>query len=159
MVAQVRFFRRGKSLIKFLPAVASLTAPTSAEITAGVDLSPLLQGIAGFQLSNAPIETPDLSTVFNSQINGPDSVSTSTITLYDGTEATTPTIAARTALAKGTAGFILLQPYGATTAKRAEVWPVTVTGINDAWDLGATAAQFVVGFAVTSTPAQNAVNP
>lgn len=149
-----RFFRRGVSKIKFLPSVAG-SSPTRPEITAGTDLSASVAAIGGFQLSNAPIATPDLATSFDSQIDGPDTTDASTLTFYD--DDTTATI--RTALAKGTAGYIVLFPYGDVATKRCEVWPVKSTGVNDQWSLDANAAQFQVGFAVTAKPNQAGVTP
>lgn len=149
-----RFFRRGISAVKFVPACAG-ASPTRIEITAGTDLSAQVAGIGGFALSNAPIATPDLATSFDSQIDGPDSTDSSSLNFYD--DNATATI--RTALAKGTAGFILLFPYGDTAGKRVEKWPVKSTGVNDQWGLDATAAQFQVGFAVTAVPVQNGVTP
>lgn len=150
-----KFFRRGVSLVRFLPAVANQAAPTSGEISAGTVLTAAISAINGFQMSNSPIPVPDLATVFTPQINGEDTVADSSFTLND--DDTTTTI--RTALAKGTSGFILLQPYGATAAKRCEVWPVKVTGYNDEWSVDNTNAKSMVGFAVTAVPTQNAVNP
>lgn len=149
-----RFFRRGVSKVKFLPAVAG-TSPTRAEITAGTDLSPAIAGINGFSLANNPITTPDLATNFDSQIDGPDSADQSSLNFYD--DDTTTTI--RTAVAKGTTGFVVLFPYGDVAGKRCEVWPSKSTGVNDEWGLDATAAQFQVGFAVTAKPTQNGVTP
>ena len=149
-----RFFRRGVSKIKFLPAVAG-SSPTRAEITAGTDLSPAIAAINGFQFSNSPIVTPDLATAFDSQIVGPDAAGDSSLNFYD--DDATSTI--RTAVAKGTAGFIVLFPYGDVPTKRCEKWPVTSTGVNDEWSLDATAGQFQVGFAVTAVPNQNGVIP
>ena len=149
-----RFFRRGVSKVKFAPAVAG-TSPTRIEITAGTDLSPAIAAINGFTLANSPIATPDLATAFDSQINGPDAAGESSLNLYDDDTTT----AMRTAIAKGTAGFILLFPYGDVVGKRCEKWPVTSTGVNDEWSLDATAAQFQVGFAVTAVPVQNGVTP
>ena len=149
-----RFFRRGISKVKFLPAVAG-TSPTRPEITAGVDLSPSVAGMGGFTLSNNPITTPDLATNFDSQINGPDAAGNSSLTFYDDDTAT----AVRTALAKGTAGYMVLFPYGDVSAKRCEVWPVTSIGVNDQWGLDASAAQFMVEFACTAKPNQSAVTP
>lgn len=150
-----RYFRRGLSKIQFLPAVASLNAPTAPEIAAGIDLSPQVSDISGFEFSNSPIITPDLSTTFDTQIPGADTTSTSTLTFYDDSASST----IRTGLAKGTAGYILLQPYGSTTAKRSEVWPVITTGCNDHWVTGNEAAKFTASFAVTAPPHQAAVNP
>jgi hypothetical protein len=150
-----KFFRRGVSLVRFLPAVANPAAPSGAEISAGTVLTAAISAISGFQLSNSPIPVPDLATVFTAQINGEDTVADSTLTLNDDDTTT----AIRTALAKGTSGFILLQPYGAAAGKRCEVWPVKVTGYNDEWSVDNTNAKSVVGFAITGVPTQNAVNP
>lgn len=150
----IRFFRRGVSEIKFLPAVAG-SSPTRAEINAGTVLTAQVADISGFMLNNSPITTPDLATTFDSQIDGPDTVADSTLTFYDLTD--TATI--RTALAKGTNGFIVLFPYGDVATKRCEVWPVRSTGVNDQWGLGADPARYVVGFAITVKPTQNATVP
>jgi hypothetical protein len=149
-----RFYRRGISKTKWAPAVAG-TSPTRAEITAGVDLSPSVSGINGFQFSNSPIATPDLSDSFDSQISGPDTVTDSSLDFYDDDTATT----IRTTLAKGTVGCMILMPYGDVPTKRCEVWRVTSLGVNDAWSLDATAAQFNVQFAVNLRPTQAGVIP
>jgi hypothetical protein len=147
------FFRRGKSKIYFLPAVANLAAPTATEVTAGQDLSDAVTDIGGFQFSNAPIDTPDLASEFTSQIPGPDTAGDSSLTFKDDFDDD----ATRTLLAKGTDGFIVLMPYGHVTGKRAEVWPVTSTGFNDQWSIDNNPATSMVTFAVSSPPNQNAV--
>lgn len=149
-----RFFRRGTSKVKFLPSVAG-SSPTRPEITAGTDLSASVASISGFQLNNNPITTPDLNTNFDSQIDGPDGAGDSSLTFYDDNASST----IRTALAKGTAGYIVLFPYGDVATKRLEVWPVKSTGVNDEWTTDAQAAQFQVGFAVTAVPNQNGTTP
>lgn len=153
-----KFFRRGVSKIYFLPAVADTTLPfnpTRAEITAGTDLSPFVNGLAGFQFANTRIDTPILSSSFTPEIDGPDEVGDSTLTFLDDDTSTT----VRTALAKGTAGFIFLMPYGDVPTKRGEVWPVKSTGVNDEWSMGNDPARFTVGFAITDPPSQNSVIP
>jgi hypothetical protein len=150
----VRFFRRGKSKIYICPTVVG-ASPTTAEITAGTDISGSVAAISGFALTNAPIATPDLGTAFNSQIEGEDTVADSTLTLYD--DDSTPGQTLRTLLAKGTAVSLVLMPYGKVAAKRCEVWPVKSVGFNDQWSMDATAAQAVVGFAITGTPNQAGV--
>lgn len=149
-----RFFRRGVSKIKFAPAVAG-NSPTRAEITAGVDLSTSIASISGFGFQNNPITTPDLSDNFDTQITGPDAAGDSSLGFYDDDTATV----VRTTLAKGTAGYILLFPYGDAVGKRVEKWSVTSTGVNDEWTLDASAAQFGVQFAVTARPYQSGVTP
>lgn len=153
----LRFFRRGISKIYFLPAVASLAAPTTAEIAAGVDLSSQIAEIAGFQLSNSPIPTPNLAEQFTPQIDGEDTVADSSLTMYDLTDSVT----LRTATTKGTAGFFLLCPYGRTPTKRCETWPAKITGQNDEWStaVGNNPARYVTGAVITATPNQAGVLP
>lgn len=153
-----RFFRRGKSKVYFLPAVASASAgPTRSEITAGTDLSPGVADIAGFSLSNAPIATPDLATPFTKSIPGEDTTDASTLTFYDDDAGPAPVY--RTILLKGTIGYIVLMPYGDVPTKRCEVWKVQTTGVNDEWSVGTDPARFIVGFAVLDVPNQNSVVP
>lgn len=150
-----KFFRRGVSKIYFLPAVASLAAPTTIEVDAGEDLSAAVADIGGFSIANSPIPIPDLDTIFTKQINGEDTVDDSSLTFNDDDADDT----VRTTLAKGTTGFIVLMPYGREATARCEVWPVVVTGFNDQWSLGNDPAQAVCGFAITGTPEQDAVQP
>ncbi len=152
-----RFFRRGVSKIYFLPAVASLGAPTTAEVAAGVDLSPQVAEIAGFQLSNSPIPTPNLAERFTPQIDGEDTVADSSLTMYDLDDSAV----LRTATTKGTSGFFVLMPYGRTATKRCETWPAKITGQNDEWStaIGNNPARYVLGAVITATPNQSGVNP
>lgn len=158
-----RFFRRGKEKWVFAPAVSNTAAPTRAEISAGTILTAAgdtaaagVASVAGFAVSNSPIVTPDAATTFDKSIPGIDAIEASSITFYDDDASATK----RTALAKGTAGFIIRMPYGDVETKRAEVWPVRSTGVNDDADLvGSSAATFVVGFSVEAEPNKSAVVP
>lgn len=151
----MKFFRRGISKIHFVPAVANLAAPTRIEITAGEPLSPGVSEINGFELSNSPIPTPNLEDQFTPQIDGEDTVSDSSLIFND--DDTDDDI--RTAIAKGTSGFLVFMPYGDTATKRCEVWPAKSTGVNDEWNTGNNPARFAVGFAITAVPEQDAVVP
>jgi hypothetical protein len=150
------FFRRGTSKIWFLPAVADISAPTVAEVNAGTDLSPFVNGISGFQYSNERIDAPNLASSFTPQIDGPDTVSDSSIVCNDDSGGTTT---ARTTLPKGTTGYLFLMPYGRVPTKRGEVWPAKSTGVNDEWSLGNDPARFEIGFAITAVPDQDVTIP
>lgn len=150
----MRFFRRGKSKIYVVPLIAG-ASPTAPELSAGTDVSGSTAAISGFGLTNSPISTPDLGTLFNSQIQGEDSTEDCSITFYDDDTAST----LRTLLAKGTDCSVVLMPYGKVSTKRCEIWPVTSTGFNDQWSLDATAAQAMVTFAVRNTPNQAGILP
>lgn len=156
-----RYFRRGKSKILFTPTVTGYSAaagtgsPTRAEITAGTALTPQIAEVNGFSFSNSPIATPDLNSTFTSTIAGEDTAEDSSLTFYDDDTATT----IRTALLKGTKGYILLFPYGDVPTKRMEVWPVESTGVADEWTAGNDPARFAASFGITSPPSLSGVVP
>lgn len=148
-----KYFRRGKSKILFVPAVAApATGPTASELAAGLDLSLRIAEIGGFQATNSPIPTPNLAESFTSQIDGEDAISDSSLTLYDDDTDT----AVRTALEKGTLGYVILAPYGIATGKRVEVWAAKTSGYNDEWTVGNDPARSVCTFVVTAAPVQDA---
>lgn len=148
------FFRRGVSKAYFLPAVAG-SNPTSGEMTAGTDLSTALNDWSGFSFTNERIDVPVLASSFVPQIDGPDTVGDSSFTFLE--DDTSNTI--RNLLAKGTVGFVVLAPRGTGTGKPAEVWPAKSTGVNREWSMGNDPARFMVQFAITSVPNQNATLP
>jgi hypothetical protein len=149
------FFRRGITEFHFLPAVADLAAPTRVEITAGENLSEFISEVSGWQLTNSPIPTPRLARRYTTQIPGEDTTEASTLTLDDDKDDTT----VRDGLPKDEEGFILYMPYGDVPTDRCEVWPVTITGNNDTISMGNDPARYVVGFAITGVPNQDAVIP
>lgn len=144
-----KFFRRGISKGRFLPAVAAANlVPTRAEITAGTDLSPDIADITGWEFANAAIPTPNLAERFTSNIPGEDTVGDSAVVLYDVDEGSPH----RTTLAKGTNGFLMWMPYGDVPTKRAEVFPIRVATVSDEKSMGNDAARFSVGCSVTAEP-------
>lgn len=151
----VRFFRRGISKFKFMTTYAgyaTATAPTSAEESAAQDLTPQVADATGWEYKNSPISVPDFSSSFVPTIGGEDKPGNPTLVFYDITDTSNPI---RTALPKGTTGYMLLKPYGAGAGLRNEVWPVTVIAATDAYANGNTAAQWHAEFAVTAKPLQN----
>lgn len=149
-----KFFRRGVSKVYFsVAAPADVTAPLVSELTAAVDLSPFVTEMSGWQLTNTPIRTPNLADTFTAQIDGEETVGDSTLTMLDENG----TSAFRTALPKGTVGYIILAPYGKVATKRCEVWPVKSTGINDQYTVANEPARTIVSFAITSVPKQISV--
>lgn len=152
-----RWFRRGVTKIRLLPTIAATVSvnnvtivgsPTNAEWLAGTDLTPQVGEMSGWQLSNSPITTPNLVDKFTPQIEGEDTVGDSSITFYDDDASAV----LRTALTKGTAGFICIAHYGETDGERMAVFPVKTTGDNDEVSVGNDPARYVVTFAITATP-------
>jgi len=150
-----RYFRRGKSKIRFAPTLASATAMTRSEITSSTDLTPQIAEVSGFSFSNSPISVPDLNSTFTSTIAGEDTAEDSSLTFYDDDASST----LRTLMVKGTKGYILLFPYGDVPTKRAEIWPIESTGAADEWSAGNDPARYTVSFGITGPPALNATIP
>lgn len=149
------FFRRGVTKFVACPSVADLSAPTRAEITAGTVLTGVT-AISGFQITNSPIDTPDLDSPFTSNVPGEDKAGTSSLTFKDKHNAESQGI--RDVLAKGTNQTIVYMPYGDIPGDRCECWPTTSTGVNDVIDMTKN-AEFLAGFATPDVPNQNAVIP
>lgn len=143
-----KFMRRGTARVHFLPTVAG-AVPTSAEVTAGTDLSARIADISGWVLESTRIDTPDLASRFVSNIPGEQTTADSTITLYadDGASDTV-----KTALATDTEGFIYIMHSGSTAGKKADLFPVRVSSVGNEYSMGNDAARFVVSFAITAPP-------
>jgi hypothetical protein len=153
----MRFNRKGTTQIFFLPTIASTALlPTTAEITAGTELTDGINAIDGFTLENSPIETPDMASTFVSKIGGDDSAADSSLTFYedsvlDDTE---------TDLAKGTSGYIVIFSKGQSpSAKGMDVFPVTVVSNSKAYTTDNEAAKITVQFTITARPAFNQTVP
>jgi hypothetical protein len=153
----MRFNRKGTTQIFFLPTIASAALlPTTAEITAGTELTDGINAIDGFTLENSPIETPDMASTFVSKIGGDDSAADSSLTFYedsvlDDTE---------TDLAKGTSGYIVIFSKGQSpSAKGMDVFPVTVVSNSKAYTTDNEAAKITVQFTITARPAFNQTVP
>ena len=148
------FIHRGVSRILLLPAVASLMAPTRAEINAGVNLSSSLAGVGGFALDNAVNEVVPVGSAFVEQVPGVfRTTGPCTLTLYDNLSSA----AVRAACAPGFVRYVLLLPYGDVAGRRCEVWTTKIAAASDTWENGV--ALYRVLFAASVFPTQNAVVP
>lgn len=148
-----KFMRRGKAKVFFLPTVAG-TIPTSAEVTAGTDLSARIADLNGWVLESSQIDTPDLSARFVSKIPGEQSVGDSSLTFY-ADDANTDAI--KTSLATDTSGFIYIAHAGAGTGKKADLFPVRVSSVGNEYSMGNDAARFIVNFSITAPPSIDVV--
>lgn len=153
-----RFSQKGNTRFYFVPTIASpALVPTTAEITAGTELTGQLAEVAGFTFRNEPIMTPVMKDSFDAQIPGQDTTEATSLTFWED-KATNPI---RTALTKGLNGFIVIFPRGTTganpaTADKAEAWPVTISSIHRRYTAANEAAQYTVDFAMTAPPGAEA---
>jgi len=149
-----RFMRKGITQFWFVPTIASATlVPTAAEVNAGTRLDTQLAEVAGFTFTNSPINAPDMSSAFVSQIAGEDSTENSSLTFYE--DKTTNPIS--TAQSKGTNGYIVIFKAGlagATPAAgdKADVWPVQVASNAPQYTADNEAAKYMVAYTTTAPP-------
>lgn len=158
-----RWIPDSKSKVTFCPGISNLAAPTSGELAAGTVLctpgtyvNAGLKELAGFETTQEFKAMQDLSTRVDSKLAGRLSLPDASLTFFDDDASST----IRTALTEGTVGFLVLMPYGQTTGKRCEVWPVTIGSLNNSQLVaGSDPATFMVAVAVTSQPNKVAVLP
>lgn len=149
-----RFVQKGNTKVWWVPTIASaLLVPTTAEVTAGTDLTPQVSDMAGFTFSNNPIDTPDMSQALITKIPGEDAIDDSSFTFYE--DKTTNPI--KTLLAKGTNGYVVIFGTGIAgaapaAADKADVWPAQVSSNARQYNAGNEASKYLVKLAPTKAP-------
>ena len=143
-----------QSYLGFLPAVADISAPTTAEITAGTDLTSFLISLNASTQGNT-VPTPDISTLFETSI--PGTVQASLTADFYRDDANGGDTAWDT-LPRATEGFFLVQRFGATpgvdptSGTTVEVWPVQVVSRTMSNMANNTAMTFTVTCSVPQVP-------
>ena len=154
MAASSRYFRRGITVVYWVPTIASKSAPTRSELNAGTDLSGEVADIDGWQVTSNTVDTPALASLFTGKINGATEADNSSLTFYSDLGS----VDVRSLLQRGTRGFVVWMDEGDTTGLLMDVFPVQVIsapkqrGLDDP-------ARIMIQFAVTSEPAENVTVP
>ena len=153
-----RFMRKGKTRVYFLTTLTVPTAPTAAEVIAGVSLGQHMAEMSGFMFSNNPIMTPELQNAFVSQIPGEDATEASGMVLYQ--DPAVASQARRAALVKGAVGYVVIFSAGLAgstpaVADKCDIWPVTVSSNSKQYTVENEAAKYEVKFAMTSPPTED----
>lgn len=152
-----RIIPNEQSYLGFLPAVAVLTAPTTAEITAGVDLTKYLISLNAATQGNT-VPTPDLSSLFETNIPGTVQASLTADFYRDDDEDL-----AWVTLPRKTKGYFVVQRFGAVAntqpaaADPVEVWPVIIVSRTMSNMSSNTVQTFTVTASVPEVPAESAV--
>lgn len=149
-----RYVWRGVARVYWLPAVANPAAPTRAEINAGTNLTPSLFAVSGFVAEADIHPLPSLLSDFVAESVGVRRTrGGNALALYENKTSQT----VRAAVAEGTAGFVVIVPYGDVVARRCETWPAKVATLASGF--GEDIARFRAIFAVTAAPTRDAVLP
>lgn len=118
----------GNTRVAYVPAIASLTAPTVAELNAGILLQTLItpDGLIGFEPDTADVPTGSLASVYSTVDIGRDSFSGTMLRLK---KQTTGDTAYTTLGTRGTTGYIAIRRSLAETtawasSQAVEVYPI-----------------------------------
>lgn len=144
--------------IGFATTVASISAPTAANVTAAVNLTGFVISLNASSRGNT-VPTPSFDTLFETTAAG-TSAATFDADFYRDDDADT----AWDTLPRGTEGFFIISRFGGTgTANKpiatdvVEVWPVTTTSRTMANMSNNTVLTFTVNCAVNIEPDEDAV--
>ena len=152
--ASDRFIPEGVTQYYWVVTMATYTSPSRAELNAGTNLTPEVAESGNWAITSNAIDTPDLATLYTSQISGKITTDGSTLNMYsDDNQAD-----ARTLMPRGTVGFIVKFPGGDITGRKMTVFPVKVGSAGEPTSFGnPTVLQFQ--FYVTKIPAENIAVP
>lgn len=154
ITSSVRYIPAGVRRITFVPTIAAKATPTSAELTAGTDLSAEVFQQTGFSLTGTGSPAPDCGSKVTSEIVGRVASTGNALEMYASANSTD----IRQLLPRNTVGFIVIYPEGIVTANKCSVWPVTVISDMPSADIEANST-FTVQFAMTSPPVENIAIP
>jgi len=150
----------GTVRVSWVTSIASISAPTAAELTAGLLLTSILtpDGVQNFQPSTASIPTSSLADTFDTVGAGRTSFQTAILQFYKQPSADT----AYTTLIRNAAGFVAIRRYIATAtaytaAQSCQVYPAIC---GDPIDMDAApneAAKWQAQIFISSAPALRAV--
>jgi hypothetical protein len=152
----LRYLPVGQRKYNWLTAVANTSAPTRAEINAGIDLTGEIAAVNGFEILTPALDVTAFGDLFSVTVPGLPSVTDPCELIFYASSNSTDV---RTLLRAGTAGFLLVLPEGDVSGQKCEVWPMTVRSMFiDQAGIDAP-AQIHVQFALTSAIAQNVTVP
>lgn len=145
----------GFTRVSYVPTIANIAAPTTAELNAGILLQSVMtpDGLTGFEPTTADVDNSALNSTFDTKTIGRDSFSgTKLIFKKQATGDTT-----YTTLTRGTAGYIVVRRYidNATayaSTQVVEVYPVIFGQTRNLAPAANTVTKWEVDTKITSTP-------
>lgn len=155
--ATVRYIPEGVTHFYWVTSIASISAPTRAELDAGKDLTPEIAAMGNWGVTSAPANAPDLKSKFIPTVNGLISIDGPTLSVYLSETGDVSDI--RSVLPRDTKGFVVKFPEGDIAGNTMDVFPATVASLSKPTALGGTVAVGELTFTVTAEPAENVVVP
>jgi hypothetical protein len=153
-----RIIPNENSWIAFATAVAAISAPTVAELTAAIDLTDYIVTINASTTGNT-VPTPSLKSLFETSVPG-TAAAQFTADMYRDDESDLAWLT----LPRNTRGFFLISRFGGTgpaarpvATQLIEVWPVHVSSRAGGALSSNTAQTFTVTCSVPDEPDEDAV--
>lgn len=116
------FYLVGKCAVVVCPTFVDYTAPTNAELIAGMNVTRQTRAIEGWAGEGETIDRPDYASDWVSTIGGRRSAADSSLTVY----AKLTGADLRQTLTQGYLGYVVLMPGGWVTGYKMDVFPVMV---------------------------------
>lgn len=122
IAAYQAFYQPGVTRVYLVTTMADYTAPTRAELDAGIDVTRQVSAIDGWNVEADQIDRPDMATLFTSKIGGRTSASDSSLSIYNAKNG----VDARATLTQGYTGYAVFLDGGDVTAYKMDIFPVLV---------------------------------
>lgn len=157
-----RIIPNENAYVAFVPTIANMAAPTAAELTAGKELTSYLISMNASTQGNT-VPTPDISTLFETNIPGTVQASLTADFYRDDTVGVGGDLAWKT-LPRKTSGYFVIQRFGhvagsgnPVAASVVEVWPIMVVSRTMSNMANNTVMTFTVTCSVPKVPNEAAV--
>jgi hypothetical protein len=157
ITATVRYIPESVTQFYWLTACANISAPSRAELDAGIDLSPEVAAMGNWGVTSAAVDAPDLKSRFVPQVPGLITIDGPTLSVY--LSETDDVSDVRSVLPRDTAGFMVKFPEGDVAGNTCDVFPSKVASLSKPTALGGTVSVAELSFTVTGEPAENVVVP
>lgn len=145
----------GFTRVAYVPSIANIAAPTTAELNAGILLQSVMtpDGLTGFEATTADVDNSALNSTFSTVTIGRDSFSGTKLTFKK--QATGDTTYAT--LLRGVQGFIVVRRYIAettawTSTQIVEVFPVIFGQTRNLAPTANSVTKWEVDTKITATP-------
>jgi len=148
------YYPVGITAVLIVPTMTDYTAPSRAELDAGLNVTRQVRAIDGWAGEGEEIERPDYSSLFTSKIPGRQSASESSLAIYGKRSGAD----VRQTLVIGYTGFVVLMPGGDVAGYKMDVFPVNVRSKPKQWS---DSDPFVIQyqFSIRQPPAEDIAIP
>jgi hypothetical protein len=151
-----RYTSRGTSKTYWVVSIDNPSAPTVAELNAGIDLTGDVLDNSTWSFEAGQIQTPDMASRVTTSIPGPIDLGSQTLTMYSSRDG----VDGGTLMPMDAVGHVVFFPGGLTAGYKMNVWPVTVASVGLQMSAnGADANTLLITYTPSGLPAMNVSVP